>query len=113
MRAASKVDFGRYVIAKRLDFQVCDQAEGGVAAPIEIWWWPHTRSKRPLSQADKRIISLPCAVLARLSQLAPNNPPGGRFSGMGSCKVGTTGAAVISISEYHPTWAFGAVDQAG
>jgi hypothetical protein len=52
-------------------------------------------------------------LLARLSQLAPNNPPGGRFSVMGSCKVGTTGAAVISISEYHPTWALGAVDQAG
>jgi hypothetical protein len=43
------------------------------------------------------------AELARLSQLAPNNPPGGRFPVVGSCKVGTTEAAVIAISEYHPT----------
>jgi transposase len=43
------------------------------------------------------------AQLARLSQLALNNPPGGRFSVVGSCKVGTTRATIISISEYHPT----------
>ena len=66
IRAASKVDFGKYVLAKRVDFQVCDQVEGGVAAPIEIWWWRHTRSKRPLIQADERIISLLCAVLELL-----------------------------------------------
>jgi hypothetical protein len=40
--------------------------------------------------------------LARLSQLAPNNPPGGRFPVAGSCKVGTTGTGVIAISECHP-----------
>ena len=54
------------MLAERLDFQVCDQVKGGVVAPIEIWWWRHTRSKRPLSQADKRIISLLCAVLELL-----------------------------------------------
>jgi hypothetical protein len=84
---ASKVDVGRYVLAERLDFQVCDQAEGGVVAPIEIWWWRHTRSKRPLSQADKRIISLLCAVLellvlngaiaARCEDRLPSHPQGG------------------------------------
>jgi len=42
-------------------------------------------------------------LLARLSQLAPNDPPGRRFTVVGSCKVGTTGAAVIAISECHPT----------
>jgi DDE_Tnp_1-associated len=42
-------------------------------------------------------------VLARLSQLAPNNPPGEWFPMVGSCKVGTTRAVVISITEYHPT----------
>jgi DNA invertase Pin-like site-specific DNA recombinase len=42
-------------------------------------------------------------ILARLSQLAPNNPAGGRFPVVGSCKVGTTGATVIAISECHPT----------
>jgi hypothetical protein len=42
-------------------------------------------------------------VLTRLSQLAPNNPAGGRFPVVGSCKVGTTGAAVIAISECRPT----------
>jgi hypothetical protein len=41
--------------------------------------------------------------LARLSQLAPNNPPGEWFPMVGSCKVGTTRAVVISITEYHPT----------
>ena len=41
--------------------------------------------------------------LARLSQLALKNPPGGRFPVVGACKVGTTGAAVIAISECHPT----------
>ena len=41
--------------------------------------------------------------LARLSQLVPNNPPGEWFPMVGSCKVGTTRAVVISITEYHPT----------
>jgi hypothetical protein len=42
-------------------------------------------------------------ALARLSQLVPNNPPGEWFPMVGSCKVGTTRAVVISITEYHPT----------
>ena len=41
--------------------------------------------------------------LARLSQLAPNNAPGGRFPVVGSCKVGTTEAAVIATSECRLT----------
>jgi hypothetical protein len=43
------------------------------------------------------------AALARLSQLAPNNAPGGRFPVVGSCKVGTTEAAVIATSECRLT----------
>ena len=30
---ASKVDVGRYVLAERLNFQVCDQAGGGLSPP--------------------------------------------------------------------------------
>src|ERR1700712_5353110 len=51
-------------------------------------------------------IALPiCGLtnLTRLSPLAPNNPPGGRFFVVGSCKVGTTWSAVITISECRPT----------
>ena len=90
-------------------------ARAAVPEPVSM------QSGKPLGDgAQHRVVNLKAiahpgahGVLARLSQLAPNNPPGGRFSVMGSCKVGTTGAAVISISEYHPTWALGAVDQAG
>jgi hypothetical protein len=53
-----------------------------------------------------------CRSLTRLSQLAPNNPPGGRLPVVGSRKVGTTGSAVIAISECHLTGSLAAVGQA-
>ena len=56
-----------------------------------------------LALGDRKRLLQAVAKLTRLSQLAPNNAPGGRFPVVGSCKVGTTGAAVIATSECRLT----------
>jgi hypothetical protein len=64
--------------------------------------WVDRRHKLPSPHQPRRRREC-LGELARLSQLTPNNAPGGRFPVVGSCKVGTTEAAVIAISDCHPT----------
>ena len=83
--------------------------DGGGRSPPADWRHPTTetnggqRCDRPVRDRQGAQATPLAPSLARLSQLTPNNAPGGRFPVVGSCKVGTTEAAVIAISDCHPT----------
>jgi hypothetical protein len=65
--------------------------------------WVAAEEARVIAGATAEGIRKVPSSLTRLSQLAPNNAPGGRFPVVGSCKVGTTEAAVIATSECRLT----------